>query len=110
MEKSKLLKLCGCFLLIVCVLFLGVFIYRSRMNRSTSAQEIASQLKAIEARYLKYKGFQIFVTTYNVNKRSPNETDQLGDDWLTMDANSSDIYAIGLQEADLTRDESQSLR
>lgn len=110
MEKSKLFKLIACLLLIVSVLLLAVLIYRFRMSRSTSAQEIADQLKSVESRYLKHDGFQIFVSTYNVNKKSPNETDQLGHDWLAQDFNSSDVYAIGLQEVDLTREESRSLR
>lgn len=109
MDKSKLLKLLGGLFLIVSVFLLAIFIYRSRMSHSTSAQEIADQLKSMESRYLKHEGFPMFVTTYNVNKKSPNEDDKLGDHWLTGDSNSSDIYAIGLQEVDLTREET-SLR
>lgn len=106
-----MLKLLSGLVLIVSVLLVAVFIYRSRMSRSTSAEELAEQLKSMESRYLKHEGFQIFVTTYNVNKKSPSETDKLGEDWLTIDSNSSDLYVIGLQEADLTREEeSQGLR
>lgn len=80
------------------------------MSRFTSTQEIAKQLKSMESQFLKYENRQFFVTTYNVNRKSPNGIDRLDDDWLIVDSNSSDLYAIGLQEADLTSEESQSLR
>jgi len=78
------------------------------MNRINSIinleREIAanSQMKSLANKYMEYKGFRIFCSTFNVNGKFPKES--LGESWLSSDPNPPDIYAIGFQELDLSKE------
>lgn len=74
------------------------------MSQLNLEREIAAnfQMKAMQNKYMEYKGFRIFVSTYNVNGQFPKVS--LGDNWLNSDPNPPDIYAIGFQELDLSRE------
>lgn len=47
-------------------------------------------------------GYQIFVATWNVNGKSPGSICLR--DWLAKTPNPPDIYAIGFQELDLSKE------
>lgn len=78
----------------------------SRINNSSInlEREIAanSQMKSLANKYMEHKGFRIFISTFNVNGKFPKES--LGDNWLSSDPNPPDIYAIGFQELDLSKE------
>lgn len=76
----------------------------SRLNSVNYEREIAAnfQMKSLQNKYMEYKGFRIFISTFNVNGKFPKVS--LGDNWLNSDPNPPDIYAIGFQELDLSRE------
>ena len=76
----------------------------SQLNIINLEREIAanSQMKSMQNKYMEYKGFRIFITTFNLNSKLPKES--LGENWLCVDPNPPDVYAIGFQELDSSRE------
>lgn len=76
----------------------------SRINSVNLEREIAAncQMKSLQSKYIDFKKFRIFITTYNVNAKQPSAS--LGENWLSVDPNPPDIYAIGFQELDLSKE------
>uniref|UniRef100_H0ZX01 phosphoinositide 5-phosphatase n=1 Tax=Taeniopygia guttata TaxID=59729 RepID=H0ZX01_TAEGU len=62
---------------------------------------VKSQLVQKEDSYTHIQNYRVFVGTYNVNGQSPTESLQ---PWLRCDAEPPDIYCVGFQELDLTKE------
>ncbi|XP_015504955.1 type II inositol 1,4,5-trisphosphate 5-phosphatase isoform X1 [Parus major] len=62
---------------------------------------VKSQLVQRENSYTHIQNYRVFVGTYNVNGQSPTESLQ---PWLRCDAEPPDIYCVGFQELDLTKE------
>ncbi|XP_075029964.1 type II inositol 1,4,5-trisphosphate 5-phosphatase isoform X2 [Calonectris borealis] len=62
---------------------------------------VKSQLVQMEDSYTYIQSFRFFVGTYNVNGQSPRESLQ---PWLRCDADPPDIYCVGFQELDLSKE------
>ncbi|XP_061452357.1 type II inositol 1,4,5-trisphosphate 5-phosphatase isoform X2 [Rhineura floridana] len=62
---------------------------------------IRSHLLQKEDLYTHLQSFKFFVGTYNVNGQSPTEPLQ---PWLTRDADPPDLYCVGFQELDLSKE------
>ncbi|KAM7029377.1 type II inositol 1,4,5-trisphosphate 5-phosphatase isoform 1-T1 [Acridotheres tristis] len=62
---------------------------------------VKSQLVQMEDSYTHIQNYRVFVGTYNVNGQSPTESLQ---PWLSCDAEPPDIYCVGFQELDLTKE------
>ncbi|XP_066191366.1 type II inositol 1,4,5-trisphosphate 5-phosphatase [Sylvia atricapilla] len=62
---------------------------------------VKSQLAQMEDSYTDIQSYRVFVGTYNVNGQSPTESLQ---PWLRCDAEPPDIYCVGFQELDLTKE------
>ncbi|CAH1115120.1 unnamed protein product [Psylliodes chrysocephalus] len=58
-------------------------------------------LKLKEAEYTQKQEFTIFVGTWNVNGQPPTISLR---DWLSFDENPPDLYAVGFQEIDLSKE------
>ncbi|XP_054079798.1 type II inositol 1,4,5-trisphosphate 5-phosphatase isoform X2 [Rissa tridactyla] len=62
---------------------------------------VKSQLVQMEDSYTHIQSFRFFVGTYNVNGQPPRESLQ---PWLRCDAEPPDIYCVGFQELDLSKE------
>lgn len=63
---------------------------------------IRLQMVLLEEHFTELKNFTIFIGSWNVNGQ--NCTVSLGEHWLAVDENPPDIYAIGFQELDLSKE------
>ncbi|XP_007492882.1 type II inositol 1,4,5-trisphosphate 5-phosphatase isoform X1 [Monodelphis domestica] len=62
---------------------------------------VKSQLVQKEETYTYIQNFRFFVGTYNVNGQSPRECLR---PWLSLDVEPPDVYCIGFQELDLSKE------
>lgn len=62
---------------------------------------IQAIIQAREKEYIEFKNYRIFVGTWNVNGKDP--TQDLSS-WLAVDTVAPDVYAIGFQELDLSKE------
>ncbi|XP_061870360.1 type II inositol 1,4,5-trisphosphate 5-phosphatase isoform X2 [Colius striatus] len=62
---------------------------------------VKSELVRMEDSYTHIQNFRFFVGTYNVNGQPPKESLQ---PWLRCDADPPDIYCVGFQELDLSKE------
>lgn len=69
-----------------------------------AAREINIRLKMamLEDQFMELKSFNIFIGSWNVNGQ--NCSVSLGENWLACDPSPPDIYAIGFQELDLSKE------
>lgn len=63
---------------------------------------IRLQMALLEEHYTELKNFTIFIGSWNVNGQ--NCTVSLGEHWLAVDETPPDLYAIGFQELDLSKE------
>ncbi|XP_044755725.1 inositol polyphosphate 5-phosphatase OCRL isoform X2 [Coccinella septempunctata] len=71
---------------------------QSSINRESM---IKYQLKLKEPEYIHYQEFTIFIGTWNVNGQLPTVSLK---PWLSCDNNPPDLYAVGFQEIDLSKE------
>lgn len=71
---------------------------------SLAARDINIRLKMamLEDQFMELKSFNLFIGSWNVNGQ--NCSVSLGENWLACDPSPPDIYAIGFQELDLSKE------
>ncbi|RWS08740.1 inositol polyphosphate 5-phosphatase OCRL-1-like protein [Dinothrombium tinctorium] len=65
-------------------------------------ERVSRQMAMHEEQYTDLKPFRIFIGSWNVNGQSASVS--LGEYWLASDPTPPDIYAIGFQELDLSKE------
>ena len=72
--------------------------------QSTVGMEIATKylMKTVQHEFTDYRGFRLFISTFNVNAKCAKE-ESLSDLWLSVDSEPPDLYVIGIQEVDLSK-------
>lgn len=83
--------------------------HESRESIAMGATSLAAResivkltLSVREDEYIEHKPYRVFVGTWNVNGQMPSTP--IGDSWLACDPAPPDLYAIGFQELDLSKE------